>query len=332
MKKILQYLFEHKILPKEKAKEVLVNIGKGMYNEHEVTAFMTVYLMRSITIEELQGFRDALLELCVKADLNEFETMDIVGTGGDGKNTFNISTLSCFIVAGAGQRVAKHGNYGASSISGSSNVMEQLGYTFKSDNDKLKKEIEEAGICFLHAPLFHPALKTVGPIRKNLAMRTFFNMLGPMANPAQPNYQLVGVYSLEMARIYNYLLQQSEKAFTIIHSLDGYDEISLTNDTKVITNEGERIMTPEQLGKRMVSANDISGGNSVEEAAKIFTSILKGEGTFAQNAVVLANAAMALHCTGKYKTYENAYHAAVESLDSGKANESLTKLIALQVQ
>ncbi|HQV56352.1 MAG TPA: anthranilate phosphoribosyltransferase, partial [Chitinophagaceae bacterium] len=247
MKKNLQFLFEHKTLTKEKAKEVLVNIGKGMYNEHEVTAFMTVYLMRSITIEELQGFRDALLELCVKADLNEFETMDIVGTGGDGKNTFNISTLSCFIVAGAGQKVAKHGNYGASSISGSSNVMEQLGYTFKSGNDKLKKEIEEAGICFLHAPLFHPALKTVGPIRKNLAMRTFFNMLGPMANPAHPTYQLVGVYSLEMARIYNYLLQQSEKAFTIIHSLDGYDEISLTNDTKVITNEGERIMTPEQL-------------------------------------------------------------------------------------
>ena len=280
MKKFLQYLFEHKTLSKEKAKEVLVNIGKGMYNEHEVTAFMTVYLMRSITIEELQGFRDALLELCVKADLNGFETMDIVGTGGDGKNTFNISTLSCFIVAGAGQKVAKHGNYGASSISGSSNVMEQLGYTFKSDNGKLKKEIEEAGICFLHAPLFHPALKTVGPIRKNLAMRTFFNMLGPMANPAHPTYQLVGVYSLEMARIYNYLLQQSEKAFTIIHSLDGYDEISLTNDTKVITNEGERIMTPEQLGKRMVSANDINGGNSVDEAAKIFTTILKGEGTF----------------------------------------------------
>lgn len=330
MKKILQYLFEHKTLSRGSAKDVLVNIGKNMYNEHEVTAFMTVYLMRSITIEELQGFRDALLELCVKADLSEFETMDIVGTGGDGKNTFNISTLSCFIVAGAGQKVAKHGNYGASSISGSSNVMEQLGYSFSSDNNKLKKEIEEAGICFLHAPLFHPALKTVGSIRKNLAMRTFFNMLGPMANPAHPTYQLVGVYSLEMARIYNYLLQQSEKAFTIIHNLDGYDEISLTNDTKVITNEGERIMTPEQLGKRMVSAQDINGGNSVDEAAKIFTTILKGEGTFAQNAVVLANAAMALHCTGKYKTYDEAYNSAVESLDTGMANESLQKLISLQ--
>ncbi len=327
MKKILQYLFEHKTLTKESAKEVLVNIGKGIYNEHEVTAFMTVYLMRSITIEELQGFRDALLELCVKADLNEYETIDIVGTGGDGKNTFNISTLACFIVAGTGQKVAKHGNYGASSISGSSNVMEQMGYKFSSDNSKLKKEIDEANICFLHAPLFHPALKTVGPIRKNLAIRTFFNMLGPMANPANPAYQLIGVYNLEMARIYNYLLQLNNKPFTIIHSLDGYDEISLTNDTKVITNEGERIMTPEQLGKRMVSAQDINGGNSVEEAAKIFTTILKGEGTWAQNAVVLANAAMALHCTGNYKTYDDAYNAAVESLESGKANECLKKLI-----
>jgi anthranilate phosphoribosyltransferase len=330
MKKILQYLFEHKTLTREAAKDVLVNIGKGIYNEHEVTAFMTVYLMRSITIEELQGFRDALLELCVKADLNEYDTIDIVGTGGDGKNTFNISTLACFIVAGAGQKVAKHGNYGASSISGASNVMEQLGYKFSNDNNKLKKEIEETNICFLHAPLFHPALKTVGPIRKNLAMRTFFNMLGPMVNPAHPTYQLIGVYSLEMARIYNYLLQLEGKPFTIIHSLDGYDEISLTNDTKVITHEGERIMTPEQLGKRMVYASDISGGNSVEEAARIFTTILKGEGTWAQNALVLANAAMALHCTGKYNNYEEAYNAAVKSLESGNANVSLQKLIASQ--
>lgn len=330
MKKILQYLFEHKTLAREQAKEVLVNIGRGIYNEHEVTAFMTVYLMRSITIEELQGFRDALLELCVPIDLNGYTTIDIVGTGGDGKNTFNISTLSCFIVAGTGQKVAKHGNYGASSVSGASNVMEQLGYKFKSDNERLKKEVEEAGICFLHAPLFHPALKVVGPIRKNLAMRTFFNMLGPMVNPANPAFQLVGVFSLEMARIYNYLLQLTEKSFTIIHSLDGYDEISLTNDTKVITNEGEKIMTPEQLGKRMVEPHDIHGGSSVQEATKIFTNILKGDGTWAQNAVVIANAAMALHCTGKFKKYDDAYKAAVESLESGKANESLQKLIQLQ--
>jgi anthranilate phosphoribosyltransferase len=332
MKKILQILFEHKVLDRATAKEVLINIGKGIYNEHEITAFMTVYLMRSITIDELMGFREALLELCVPVDFNEYNTLDIVGTGGDGKNTFNISTLSCFIVAGTGQKVAKHGNYGASSISGASNVMEQMGYKFKNDNERLKKELEESNICFLHAPLFHPALKTVAPIRKNLAMRTFFNMLGPMVNPSHPKYQLVGVFSLEMARIYNYLLQQTEKSFTIIHSLDGYDEISLTNDTKVITNEGESIKTPEQLGKRMVEPTDIQGGSTVEEAAKIFLKILKGDGSWAQNAVVLANAAMALYCTGNYKTYDDAFNAAIESLESGKAKKSLDKLISLQTR
>jgi anthranilate phosphoribosyltransferase len=330
MKKILQYLFEHKTLTKEQAKEVLVNISKGTYNEPEITAFVTVFLMRSITIAELEGFRDALLELCLKVDLNGHSVMDIVGTGGDGKNTFNISTLACFVVAGTGLKVAKHGNYGATSISGASNVMEKLGYRFKTDNNLLKREIEEANICFLHAPIFHPALKAVAPIRKSLGVRTFFNMLGPMVNPASPAFQLVGVYSLEMARIYNYLLQQTGKAFTIIHGLDGYDEISLTNDTKVITANGEQIMTPQQLGKRMVNEMDIHGGNSPDDAAKIFVKILKGEGSWAQNAVVLANAAMALNCTGNYKTYNDAYAAAVESLESGRANECLQKLIALQ--
>lgn len=330
MKKILQYLFEYKTLSQQQAKEVVINIGKGLYNETEITAFITVFLMRSITIDELQGFREGLLELCVPVDLNGFQVMDIVGTGGDGKNTFNISTLSCFIVAGTGQKVAKHGNYGATSVSGASNVMEQLGYKFKNNNEQLTKEVAEANICFLHAPLFHPALKTVAGIRKNFGLRTFFNMLGPMVNPALPAYQLVGVYNLEMARIYNYLLQQSGRPFTIIHSLDGYDEISLTNDTKVITNKGEKVHTPEELGKRMVSPQDIYGGNSVDEAAKIFKSIIKGEGTWAQNAVVLANAAMALNCTGNFATYNEAYHAAVESLESGRAYQCLEKLIALQ--
>src|SRR5580765_3305270 len=315
MKKILNFLFEHKTLDRQQAKEVLLNISKSIYNESEIAAFITVYLMRSITIDELQGFRDALLELCVRVNLEGYEVMDIVGTGGDGKNTFNISTLSCFIVAGTGNKVAKHGNYGASSISGSSNVMEQVGYKFKNDTGQLKKEIEEANICYMHAPLFHPALKTVAPIRKNLGLRTFFNMLGPMVNPASPEFQLVGVYNLEMARIYNYLLQQTGKAFTIIHNLDGYDEISLTNDTKVITKEGDKIRTPIELGKRFVEPESIYGGNSAEEAAKIFKRIINGEGTWAQNAVVLANAAMALHCTGNYKRYEEAYNAAVESLD-----------------
>ncbi len=327
MKKILSFLFEHKSLSREQAKEILVNISQGSYNESEIASFITVYLMRSITIEELQGFRDALLELCVRIDLNGQDVIDIVGTGGDGKNTFNISTLSCFIVAGTGNKVAKHGNYGATSISGSSNVMEQLGYQFKNDAAVLKNELETANICFLHAPLFHPALKVVGPIRKNLGIRTFFNMLGPMVNPAFPKHQLVGVYNLEMARIYNYLLQQTENNFTIIYSLDGYDEISLTGDTKVITNEGEKILSAEELGKRPVSPADIYGGNTVEEAAKIFMNILNGKGTWAQNAVVLANSAMALQCTGKYANYNECYQLAVESLESGKALGALKKLV-----
>lgn len=330
MRKYLQFLFEHKTLAREEARDVLVNIGKGLYNEHEITAFMTVYLMRSITIPELQGFRDALLELCIPVDIDGEEVMDIVGTGGDGKNTFNISTLACFIVAGAGQKVAKHGNYGASSVSGSSNVMEQMGYKFKNDQVLLRQELDKAGICFLHAPLFHPALKNVGPIRKNLGMRTFFNMLGPMVNPAKPAYQLVGVYNLEMARIYNYLLQQGGKPFTIIHGLDGYDEISLTNDTKVITQSGEHILSPEQLGKRRVLAKDLEGGNTTEEAAKIFKDILDGRGSWAQNAVVLANAAMALLSTGKYASYDHAYAKAIESLDSGKAKQALKLLVSMQ--
>jgi anthranilate phosphoribosyltransferase len=330
MKKILQLLFEHKTLSREQSREVMLNTAKGQYNESELTAFMTVFLMRSITIDELQGFRDGLLELCVPVDLSGYDVIDIVGTGGDGKNTFNISTLACFIVAGTGQKVAKHGNYGATSVSGASNLMEQMGYNFSNNNERLKREVEEANICFMHAPLFHPALKTVAGIRKNLGIRTFYNMLGPMVNPAAPAYQLVGVYSLEMARIYNYLLQHTGKPFTVIHSLDGYDEISLTNDTKVITNKGEKIMTPEQLGKRIVSPVDISGGNSVEDAAKIFLKILQGEGSWAQNAVVLSNAAMALNCTGQYSDYEQAYDAAVESLESGSAYQCLQKLISLQ--
>jgi anthranilate phosphoribosyltransferase len=326
MKKILNHLFEYKTLTREQAKEVLLNISKNSYNESEVASFITVFLMRSITIDELQGFRDALLELCIRININNGDVIDIVGTGGDGKNTFNISTLSCFIVAGTGNKVAKHGNYGATSISGSSNVMEQLGYTFTNDATILQQQIDDANICFLHAPLFHPALKAVGPIRKNLGVRTFFNMLGPMVNPAFPKHQLVGVYNLELARIYNYLLQSTDNNYTIIHALDGYDEISLTGDTKVITSKGEKVFSALELGKRSVSATDIHGGNTPEEAAKIFLNIIKGEGTWAQNAVVLSNAAMALQCTGKYTSYDVCYNAAVQSLESGSAYQSLLKI------
>jgi anthranilate phosphoribosyltransferase len=330
MKKLLQYLFEHKTLSREEAKEVLIQISEGKYSEHEVTSFVTVFLMRSITIQELMGFRDALLTLAVKVNLNAEDAIDIVGTGGDGKDTFNISTLACFIVAGTGQKVIKHGNYGASSVSGASNVMEKMGYQFKNEESLLAKEVKEAGICFLHAPLFHPALKAVGPMRRNIGVRTFFNMLGPIVNPAQPKYQLIGVYNVEMARIYNYVLQSLNKDFTLIHSMDGYDEISLTADTKVVTNKGEFIKSPIELANLKVSQEALHGGDTVEAAANIFRNILEGRGTEAQNAVVLANAAMALMVTGKYSQYQDAFDAAKNSLVSGAAKTCLEKLISLQ--
>lgn len=330
MKKILSLLFEHKTLDRAAAKEVLVNIGKGVYNEHEVTSFMTVYLMRSITLQELQGFQDALLELCLPMEFDGMDTIDIVGTGGDGKNTFNISTLSCFIVAGTGNKVTKHGNYGASTISGSSNVVESMGYRFKNDNTALRRELEEANICFLHAPLFHPALKNVGPIRKNLGMRTFFNMLGPLVNPAFPAFSIIGVYNLEMARLYNYLMQQQSKNFAIVHGLDGYDEISLTGDSKVITAKGEQVWSAAELGGTEVTPESIKGGDTIEAAATIFSDIIQAKGTPQQEAVVLANAAVALQVTGVYPNYADAFEAAKESLRSGKAYQCLQKLIALQ--
>lgn len=332
MKKILNYLFEHKTLGREDAKEILLDLGKGAFNEHELSAFMTVYLMRSITIEELLGFRDALMELAVPLRFPDHQVIDIVGTGGDGKNTFNISTLSCFIVAGAGQSVAKHGSYGASSISGASNLMDAIGYEFKNDQDLLRRELEESNLCFLHAPVFHPALKAVAPIRKNLRVRTFFNLLGPMVNPCDPEFQLVGVYNLEIARIYNYLLQSGKRKFAIVHSLDGYDEISLTSDVKLITEEGEKMFTPDQLGGMSIDGIEISGGETVEEAAKIFMNILNGYGTKSQNAVVCANAAMALYLTGKFGEYDASFAAAKESLESKKALDVLKKLLKLQSQ
>jgi len=330
MKKILRILFDHKTLSREEACEVMANLGKGLYNETEITALVTVFLMRTITIDELRGFRDGLLKLALPVDLHEFQPIDIVGTGGDGKNSFNISTIACFIAAGAGVTIAKHGNYGATSISGASNVLEVLGYRFSSDEGKLKRELEEARICFLHAPVFHPALKQVATLRKNIGFRTFFNMLGPLVNPVNPRYQLIGVYNLELLRIYNYLLQQEGRNFTLVHSLDGYDEISLTAETRIVRPGGEQIASPVELGRRMVSPSDLFGGQSVEEAARIFMSILKGEGSWARNAVVLANAAIALHHSGAFETADAAYAAAVESLESGNALRQLNTLLNLQ--
>jgi len=329
MKKILQHLFEYKTLSRGEARDIMNALAAGAWNDAELAAFMTVYRMRSITIDELQGFRDGLLEQALPASLAEYAPIDIVGTGGDGKNTFNISTLACFVVAGTGKKVAKHGNYGATSISGASNVMELLGYRFSNDPARLRREIETAGFTFLHAPLFHPALKAVAGVRRQLGFRTFFNMLGPLVNPARPAFQLVGVYNPELARVYNYLLQQNEPAFTIIHGLDGYDEVSLTGDTKVITSSGEQVLSAVDLGKRTVQPADLSGGASVEEAAAIFRKVLAGQGSWSQNAVVLANAALALQGAGGYDSYDAAFYAAADSLESGRARRVLETLIEL---
>jgi anthranilate phosphoribosyltransferase len=329
MKKILQFLLEHKSLSKTQAKDVMMQIGKGNFTEAEVTAFITVYMMRTITIEELIGFKEAILDMSVAVKFEQENFIDIVGTGGDGKNTFNISTISAFVVAGAGYNVVKHGNYGVTSTSGSSNVMEYLGYTFSNDNNRLQKELTATNICFLHAPLFHPALKNVATIRKNLGLRTVFNILGPLVNPALPTNAVLGVYHLEIARFYNYVLQQSTCNYTIVHTMDGYDEIALTDDAKLITNKGEQILSPEYLGKRTVQLQDISGGNAIADAATIFMQILESKGTWAQNAVVIANAAVAIQNIANC-TYNEAYAKAVESLESTKALQTLQKLIALQ--
>ena len=331
MKNILNRLIQHEILNEKESKEVLYNIADGKYNTSQISAFLTVYMMRSISIKELEGFRDALLDLCVHINLEEFDPIDLCGTGGDNKDTFNISTLASFVTAGAGIPVAKHGNYGVSSTCGSSNVMEYLGIKFSNDEDFLKKCIDKAGICILHAPLFHPAMKNVAPIRKELAVKTFFNMLGPMVNPSFPKNQIIGVFSLELARIYGYLYQNSNKNFNIIHSLDGYDEISLTGSTKTISNIKEELIEPKDFGLSILNKEEIKGGNSIESAAKIFLSVLSGTGTEAQNQVVCANSGIAI-ATKMNISPKEGYEKAKESLVSGKAMQALRTIQKLSSQ
>jgi anthranilate phosphoribosyltransferase len=327
MKKILNHLFENKTFSRAEAQSILTAIALGEFNNSQIAAFITAYGMRNIRVEELQGFRDAMLDLCLKVDFSDFELVDLCGTGGDGKDTFNISTLASFIVAGAGYKVAKHGNYGVSSGCGSSNVMEHLGYTFTNDEGELKRSLDRAGICFLHAPLFNPAMKTVAPIRRELGVKTFFNMLGPMCNPAKPKNQIVGVFSLELARIYAYLYQQTDKNYTIIHAVDGFDEVSLTCDFKTFTRKGEALNTVEGLGFTKLKESEIQGGDTVESSAKIFADILNGNGTDAQTNVVLCNAALAIQTIKADTSLADCYYEAEESLLGKKALNSFTKLI-----
>jgi len=328
MKQILNRLINRETLESEEAKHILVNISNGMYNQNQISSFLTVFMVRSITLEELKGFRNALLELCVPIDLKDFNAIDLCGTGGDGKDTFNISTLASFVSAGAGVHVAKHGNYAVSSSCGSSNVMEYLGIKFSSDEDFLKRCIDKAGICVLHAPLFHPAMKNVAPIRRELSVKTFFNILGPMVNPSFPKNQMIGVYNLELLRLYGYLYQNTNINYSIIHALDGYDEISLTGKTKLISNKSEILFSPEDLGIPQIKQEAIYGGNTVESSAKIFINVIQGKGTEAQNHVVCANAGLAI-ATTKQISHQEGFELAKESLLSGKAKQSLDTLIEL---
>ena len=329
MKQLLYRLFEHQYLGREEARVILQNIAEGRYNDAQIASLITVFLMRSISVEELTGFREALLDMRVPIDLAEFKPIDIVGTGGDGKNTFNISTCSCFLVAGAGYNVVKHGNYGATSVSGASNVMEQHGIKFTNNNDQLRRNMEACHITYLHAPLFNPALKAVAPVRKNLGVRSFFNMLGPLVNPAMPAYQLLGVYNLPLLRLYNYTYQESGTRFAVVHSLDGYDEISLTADFKVAMPEKEKIYSPELLGFKRCQEADLDGGSTPEEAARIFDAVLENKATEAQRNCVVINSAFAIQVICPEKSIETCIAEAKESLDSGRALATFKQYVSM---
>ncbi|MES2389735.1 MAG: anthranilate phosphoribosyltransferase [Bacteroidota bacterium] len=331
MKNILNHLLSGRILDSGEASEALYIIGRGEANAAQMAAFITVYLMRPLSAEELAGFRMAMLELCIPFNLDGIPAIDMCGTGGDGKKTFNISTTSAFVVAGAGVPVAKHGNYGVSSSCGSSTVMEALGYKFTSDSSALLKQIEQAGICFLHAPLFHPVMKNVGAVRRDLGVRTFFNMLGPLVNPARPPFQMTGVFSLELARLYNYIFQNQNRPlqYSVVHSLDGYDEVSLTAPVRILSSSGERQPIPADFNSVTLQDTDLASGGSAAESADILVNILSGKGTLAQTNVVLANAALALQTADNALSLQDALALARESIDSGKALISLEKVISI---
>lgn len=329
MKNLLYKMFEHKSLTREESRQVLLNIADGIYNDAQLSAFMTVFLMRSITLDELTGFRDALLERRHPVDLGDVKAIDIVGTGGDGKNTFNISTATCFVIAGAGRKVVKHGNFGSSSVSGASNVLLQHGVKFTDDNDCLRRSLDESGVAYLHAPLFSPALKSVGPVRKALAVRTFFNMLGPLVNPMMPRYQLLGVYNLKLLRLYDYIARNEGTNCTVVHSLDGYDEISLTSPFKIAAAGGERLMSASDLGMPGCDQADLYGGDTVEEASAIFDEVLSGKASEARSNCVIANAAFALVTLEPRLPLDEAVGIARESLCSGRALEAFRKFVTL---
>lgn len=326
MKKILNRLTQYETLTEKESRDIIIDISEGKLNTSEISSFLTIFMIRNITIEELNGFRKALIELSLKIDLNEFDPIDLCGTGGDEKDTFNISTLASFVTAGSGVKVAKHGNYGVSSSCGSSNVLEYLDLKFNNDSDKIRKAVDKANICFLHAPLFHPAMKNVAPVRKELGLKTFFNMLGPMVNPSMPKKQVVGVYNLELARIYNYLYQTTDINYNIIHSIDGYDEISLTKGTKVYSRESEFILDSKDFSLKDIDSKNIRGGKDIESSSKIFMDVLNGEASNDQENVVCANASLAIAISKNISIIE-AFDKAKESIKTKNALKCFNELI-----
>lgn len=329
MKKTLEALMHREILSRKEAADAMLSLGRGEVNAAQTAAFLAFYQIRLPAVDEMLGFRDALLALCLRPTIDASGAIDIVGTGGDGKNTFNISTLTCFVVAGAGFRVIKHGNYGVSSAVGSSNVLEYLGLTFTNDSDVLNRRLEASGFCMLHAPLFHPAMKHVAPVRKELGMKTIFNLLGPLVNPAEPEFSSLGTYNLASARLYHYILQASNTKYGVVHALDGYDEISLTGAAAWYSNKGLKQIAAEAFGLEPLQPEALWGGETAEEAAAIFKNVLENKSTLAQRNAVLANSAIALSIMQEGMSLVDCRLQAEESLDSGKALQALQKCLSV---
>lgn len=329
MKNVLQRMLNHEELTREETHDILLGITRSEYPVEQVTALLTMLQMRGVSVDELLGFRDGMMETGVPAPLTADRYIDVVGTGGDEKNTFNISTCACFVIAGAGYKVAKHGNYAATSTSGASNVIEQHGVKFTNDIDRLNRSINECGIVYLHAPLFAKAMKYVAPIRKALQFPTLFNLLGPLVNPSQPKCQVLGVANLDQMRLYSNVYQKMGVDYGIVNSIDGYDEISLTGNFKVTTNNYERIYKPSDFGFPVAKAENLRGGTTKEEASEIFDSVLEDRALDDQKNVVIANAALGIQVVDGHKSMEECLAMARESIESGKALKVLKKFVSL---
>lgn len=327
MKTLLEKLSTHAKLSEKEAYQFIVNINEEKFNPTQLVAAMSFLIKRSVTVEELTGFKNALLDLSIKVELDK-EAIDVCGTGGDQKNTFNISTLSAIVLAASGVPVAKHGNHGASSVSGSSDILKHLGYNFNTSSTELNQELNEFNICFIHAPLFHPTLKHVAMQRKELGIRTFFNLLGPLVNPARVKHKYIGVYNQEVGRLYNYVLQSENTNYNVVHSLDGFDEISLTGIFKTISNDSEKIQEPIDLGFELVSEQELFGGNSIEDAGRIFLNVLNNEATKAQTNAVIANSAFAMQTYFPERSIQDCISECKETIQSKKANQLFKNLIS----